>query len=354
MAVPPFASVGAMSMDRQFVGAARVWMCAMGLMMGCPAQSSGPGGPGNDAGQVTPENDTGPATSDTGAPFPVDSGSMTNPEAGPDPLLDAGCDTTVPVEVEVIGDPPDMMLIVDASGSMITPLDLFNPLVSKWQVMSDALKGLVTTHNRRINFGLMTYPGTGECGTGIVRADIAPMNAMTIHSMLDAHGPGLNGATPTAPAVDATREYYMARTPNPIGRYAVLATDGLPNCGPRDMEGNYTGTSDETVTAIQALAAAGIPVYVIGFGSFLAADTTTLMRMANRRGDRHVLSGVPRLSRWPWRSRALRRRWCSPLAILHLPVRSGTRCSSAWISTAHWYRATRRVRVAGTTNRRRM
>jgi hypothetical protein len=50
-------------------------------------------------------------------------------------------------------------------------------------------------------------------------------------------------------------------TPNP--RYMVLATDGLPNCNGADNMGD----DQATIQAVTDLAAAGIPVFVIGVGT---------------------------------------------------------------------------------------
>src|SRR5690606_16124683 len=107
-------------------------------------------------------------------------------DTGP-PGPDSGCTATSPVGATIIGDPPDMLLIVDVSGSMCSPLfGVGGPggFVTKLAIMKDALDTLVTSKEARINFGLMLYPQGGACGPGVVRNDIAPRNASAINSTL--------------------------------------------------------------------------------------------------------------------------------------------------------------------------
>ncbi len=252
------------------------------------ACSAGParrdGGPGGsmDAG---PGGDT-----DAGGPPPgTDAGPPPPPsDAGPPPP-DAGCEATTPVAATIIGDPPDMLLTVDISGSMCTPLiDTFPPsMTTKLSIMRTALETLVTSKDARINFGLMLFPGDNACGAGTVRNAIMPRNAAAIRGTLgglttDFFGCSLahQGATPTHLSLDAARAYYGGIAVNPVGRYVLLATDGLPNCGPPTMDGGTEETVDETVAAIEALSAAGITTYVLGFGADLSGGGDALMRMA--------------------------------------------------------------------------
>lgn len=241
---------------------------------------------------------THPATRrDTGTgPSPdaalvLDDGAVVQPDAFfdfPDtgPPMDTGCASTTPVPNEIIGDPPDMLIVLDISGSMCDPL---GPLggMTKIAVMKTALTSLVTTFDRRIDFGLMKFPGDRNCGTGVVANPIMPMNGAAISATLAAIPGGLlgcamaaGGNTPTFLAMSAAQDYYASIPVNPVGRYVLLATDGLPNCGAVQPDGSTASTVDQTVAAIQALHDFGVPTYVLGFGSGFAGDPATLMRMA--------------------------------------------------------------------------
>lgn len=237
--------------------------------------TDGGGTPGVDAGPMVVRFDSGP---------PIDTG----------PRFDAGCEATSPIATTIVGDPPDMLLTVDISGSMCAPLiDTFPPTSAetKLAVMKAALTDLVTRMDARINFGLMLFPGDGACGAGTVRNGIAPRNASAVNTTIG----GLNdsffscplanpGATPTHTSLAAALAYYETLPVNPIGRYVLLATDGLPNCGPVDSEGNTEETVPETVAAIEALRAAGISTYVLGFGADFTGGDGPLRQMATAGG----------------------------------------------------------------------
>lgn len=244
-----------------------------GVDTGTPRVDSG----GIDGGRVDANIDVGPLT-----------------DVGPRFDADAGCDVTTPVPTQIVGDPPDVLLVVDISGSMCTPLGLFPGGDTKMAVMKQALTDLVTTFDARINFGLMLYPNSsGACDPGTVGNPIMERNGTAINGTIssivdDFFGCALAnpGATPTHTSIDNARTYWSTIPVNPVGRYTLLATDGLPNCGPVvDPEtGETAATVDETVTAIGSLNTAGVPTYVVGFGGGFTGDPTALNRMATAGG----------------------------------------------------------------------
>lgn len=261
------------------------------VALGCSAT---PGGRPRDAGPGGGSMDAGPGGG-------VDSGGLPGTDAGPTPPPrdsgppppDAGCEATTPLGATIIGDPPDMLLTVDISGSMCSPLvDTFPPsMTTKLSIMRAALDALVTSKDARINFGMMLFPGDNACGAGTVRNPIMPRNGAAIRSTLgglttDFFGCALThqGATPTHTSIDAARAYYGTIPVNPVGRFVLLATDGLPNCGAPTPDGGTEQTVDETVAAIEALRADGIVTYVLGFGADFSGGEAALMRMATAGG----------------------------------------------------------------------
>jgi hypothetical protein len=181
------------------------------------------------------------------------------------------CEQSVPIMLTSTEEPPDVLLVVDKSGSMAEPLDLSFQM--KWDVMKGALRTLVEGHDLVIHFGLALYPTGDACAAGQVSVDIAPDNSGPIVGALD----GIflpDGATPTHTTLDAARTYFAGRPMNPNGRYVVVATDGEPNCGPA---GEDDPTETQSVSAVTALAAAGIKTYVIGFGAGLGAANPQLL-----------------------------------------------------------------------------
>jgi len=244
--------------------------------------------------------DGGASGGDGGTGFDSGPPRDTPPIMFPDALpMDVPCMVTTPVMNQIIGDPPDILIVMDLSSSMCTPL-IPSPQ-SKMEVMRNALTALVTTWDGRVNWGLLQFPGDGECGAGNVVNPIMERNGAAISSRLgmlaiDLFGCVFQnpGGTPTAPSIDAARTYFAGIPVNPIGRYVILATDGLPNCGAPIPDGGTEETVDETVAALATLQAAGVNTYVLGFGADISSDPATLMRMASAGGTSRAYSaGTP-------------------------------------------------------------
>ncbi|MFW5920424.1 MAG: vWA domain-containing protein [Polyangiales bacterium] len=264
------------------------------FVVACSASSGGGGrrggGDDDDAGSGGGGDAGTSMTGDDGGSSGTDSGPRPDAPMYPDP--DAGCETTEPVGTTIIGDPPDMLLTVDISGSMCSPLlDMIGSMTTKLKIMKDALDMLVMSKEARINFGLMLFPDDNMCAPGTVRNEIAPRNAGPIMSTLSSLNTGFfgcptshGGATPTHTSLQAALDYYETIPVNEIGRYVLLATDGLPNCGPELPDGGTEETVDETVAAIEALADVDIQTYVLGFGADITGDPDALDRMATAGG----------------------------------------------------------------------
>jgi hypothetical protein len=169
--------------------------------------------------------------------------------------------------------PPNVLIILDKSTSMLDFAKgllgcLFLQCNSKWTDMKNALTATVTATQGTINWGLKLFPTDGSCGVSEgVAAPVAPNNASAVNGVIAANNP--SGSTPTRLALEGGGRYLMGlSTPNP--RYIVLATDGLPTCS---EQGN--GADDAaTIKAVADIAAAGVPVYVIGVGTQGGGDAT--------------------------------------------------------------------------------
>ena len=187
-------------------------------------------------------------------------------------------------------EPPDMLIVLDHTDSMMnTPtggVPANTPAghaKTKWVLACDAVKALVAppadTHSR---FGLELFPldpkvvtdagGTGSCMTlsqmlgGSVsnntrcqpaEVPVPPSlgTGTAIQGILDPETLRLCLSTPIAGALDtATTELKSIANPN-RKQFIVLVTDGGESC------------NGDSVGVTQALAAAGIETYVVGFGS---------------------------------------------------------------------------------------
>jgi hypothetical protein len=193
-------------------------------------------------------------------------------------------------------DPPTIYFVLDRSGSMSQ--------LNKWVNVQAVLANLVIALGPRAQVGAAVFPNPNpipiydECSTGIEvfvpqpgdrPAGVPGRTEAALHTILG--NIPASGGTPTA----ATLSSLLPRLTSLPGKtYVILATDGGPNCnahanctvdlctlnientsgcppgGPPNccaaLNGGASACLDEgpTVQAVSAIAAAGIPVYVVG------------------------------------------------------------------------------------------
>jgi hypothetical protein len=204
-----------------------------------------------------------------------------------DPMLpDSSCgNQTEDIGLINLGDPPDMLIVLDRSGSMALAPG-FPPLgASKWSIMKTALENLTQSKQMNIRFGLSYFPTDDACGVSAgVDVPIDLNQAGAIATSLGNHSP--NGNTPAHFGLQEARTTYAGLPVNSAGRYVLFATDGIPNCGgsPPDVD---IATDTETVAAVSGLADDGIKTFVLGFGDILGLDPQVL-------NDAAVAGGVPK------------------------------------------------------------
>lgn len=232
----------------------QLWSCSLLILT---AAACGPKSPGTGDDDDTIDAAGGDDTID--APNPV------FPDAG-------SCgEQTVPIAVENLGDPPDLLIVLDRSGSMASPIPTFPPdFTPKWTIMKNALNALSTAREDNIRFGLLEFPADDNCGVGAgaVKVPVDLHQAAEIHSYFATRNP--NGNTPADLGLAQALTYYNSIAVNPAGRYVLFATDGEPNCGGGDPD---VSSATETVAAVTALASAGIKTYVLGFGGGFVDDS---------------------------------------------------------------------------------
>ncbi|MHB8875551.1 MAG: adventurous gliding motility lipoprotein CglB [Myxococcaceae bacterium] len=226
----------------------------------------------------------------------------------------AAYQTTTAVHIIVYGVKPDMMLVVDKSGSMKDPIDGTLPACkltdgrtcgsssgacgvacpTRMSELRAAMGGFLRDYGQVARLGLTTFPdgAANSCGAGKVALDIT--QSEDVGPELQARADEVNaaiqgldpvGGTPTAATLRQVGELASLKN---RGRadFVVLLTDGLPNCNaanpadPATCVCTNTGGScskllcldqDDTLSAIRSLRNSDIRTMVIGFG----ADTAT-------------------------------------------------------------------------------
>lgn len=197
-------------------------------------------------------------------------------------LADMACAS---VRLETNRSTPNVVLIIDQSGSM--GMEQFPPGsgVTRWTALRDSLigpgagpGGFLDGLDSNVRFGLVTYrEQTAIPGCPDRRAVPALLdNYSTLRGVYTTLTPG--GATPTGDAIAATLASLseIVTVPDEPTIF-VLATDGEPNTCEDTMD--TAGGRLESVAAIQSAFTAGIRTFVISVGSEIA--TTHLQELAN-------------------------------------------------------------------------
>jgi hypothetical protein len=185
---------------------------------------------------------------------------------------------------------PDLLLLLDRSGSMTNqvddsacPVGAFDAgtCVRKWEEVTKAINQVVAETESSLHWGLKYFPNDLTCGIQPgVAVSVGAKSAGAIAASVATNAP-MAGKTPTRLAVASTGEYLNGlHDGNP--KVVLLATDGLPTCTPGTPSSSVPDAPG-TVAAIKALADSGIPVYVIGIGT-IATGTATLNEMATAGG----------------------------------------------------------------------
>lgn len=121
---------------------------------------------------------------------------------------------------------PEIYFVIDRSGSML--IEGSSAGVTRWDEVKSALGATLTEFEEKIQFGLLMYPSSDECGTDGPQVAFAESNREPIEAALDAQGPA--GGTPTAAALNNAAASLTDFGTNGARQLLILATDGGPNC----------------------------------------------------------------------------------------------------------------------------
>ncbi|MBM4364082.1 MAG: VWA domain-containing protein, partial [Deltaproteobacteria bacterium] len=235
-------------------------------------------------------------------------GSIYLPPPGP-PAEDAGgyCGNLV---IPVVTERPNLYFVVDASGSMIQPMDVPSRsgyLPSRFEAARGAILDLLRAVGHRVQYGAALFPAEvpdplDVCPPGEQVFATRPGDEVS-HAIAGVDGPtlkilqrtlaarGPSGFTPTAASLAAVRPIVTAL---PGTSYVFLLTDGAPNCGGapscpiEDCIPNIDGSCSPDVNCCDPAAGAGDAVLC------LDADATVAQAAALRAsGVRTFVIGMP-------------------------------------------------------------
>jgi hypothetical protein len=149
----------------------------------------------------------------------------------PDGGVDAGVDVVEAApacagkEAPLLTKTPVLYLVLDASGSMAED--------SKWQGVQASVANVITELGSRARFGAAIFPEpeADECtpGAEVMPVRLGDATGATAAAFLAATNITPNGGTPTAATLAALAPELSSF---PQETFAILATDGGPNCDP--------------------------------------------------------------------------------------------------------------------------
>lgn len=262
-------------------------LAAAGLLMSaCASDAADPANRGAARGGTSPVVNPGASSASTASASDnsIGAAGSSSPVITPattTPLPGQGGDGVCEV-VHLVTNPqvPDMMIVLDRSGSMEDG--------GRWQPSVSAVRKITTDLQERIRFGLALFPesenftwmtsstnggftisvgGGAGCAPGKVVVPIAPMNAGAIGMQLDMTRP--SGGTPTSETLMKLVSDYAESQPSPDmqphPKYVLLVTDGAPTCPNGRGEDTTQPDIDASNAAIDALTERGVKTFVIGY-----------------------------------------------------------------------------------------
>jgi hypothetical protein len=203
--------------------------------------------------------------------------------------------TCVEANPQTMNLPPDVLIVLDRSGSMNDDLNdqpCMAGCTSKWTTAVQTLTSYLPTVETTVNWGLKLFASGSQSCSVNAGAEVPPAasNATAIINRLNRTTAG--SATPTTAALMAAAAYLKGLNDgNP--KFILLATDGIPTCGTSMCAAgvNTGGGSPNQCDDANAIAAVkavhdtdGISTFVLGIGTANSPGDGTLSAMATAGG----------------------------------------------------------------------
>lgn len=234
------------------------------------------GGSGSATGSTGSGGSTEAQTSDSGGSSGASTGdASTSSASSSGGSGSTGAPVKMPCQVEeteVKPVPPSVLLILDKSGSMsmekwdhdAMPV---SPDVTRWYSLHEVVKGVVTSFDAVVHFGVKLYPkidagsyvDVGACVVNPgVEVPIAPKNAQKVLTTIPAANFEVLGGTPMESGLKEGYKYLKELDPS-LQRFAIMVADG-------EISDTCKGENFfEALASVEdALSNYGIPTYVVG------------------------------------------------------------------------------------------
>ena len=188
--------------------------------------------------------------------------------------------------------PPNVALVLDKSGSMVSTADVDMDMVgdgfwdhdadpmtteiSRWNSLYNVVDFVVTGFENSINFGAVLFPSLNATNAYSAQScpvrsnpevPVAAGNAMAILGAIPSPmDTTLAGATPATAGIQTAIDHLQGLDPE-VPRFMILVTDGAANCSsdfpsPPDLLENYDQNLPDLVG--DAFSTMDIPTYVVG------------------------------------------------------------------------------------------
>jgi hypothetical protein len=197
-------------------------------------------------------------------------GSTTDEEGtttgGPDET-ETGAGQIEPCDVlnpEVTYVPPNVMLVLDRSGSMTSNSwdhddDPNTPDITRWATLHQVVTWMVNQYDGQVHFGAKLYPTATGCGVSTdMEVELAPNNAAAVIAGIPPEDASLPGTalTPPQQGVETTRDYLNVAVPEEP-RAMIVVMDGQVH--------SSCGTTQGFINALSSIYNDdGIPSYMVG------------------------------------------------------------------------------------------
>lgn len=233
-------------------------------------------GTGTDPGTDTGDTSTGGVIDTT--TDGTTSGSSTTTGAD-ETTEDVPCQVQMATLKPVI---PNMMLVLDKSGSMLTLWDhdanANTPTITRWNSLYQVVDTVVNKFNDKVNFGANLFPNKSaqqvyNANACLVNANVeikvkAKNAAAILAGIPAANTMAIFGGTPAAAGMTSALN-HLKTLPADVPRAILLVTDGAANCGMGLQPPPLFEQYDQNVHTIvgDAYTKDNIPTYVIGINT---------------------------------------------------------------------------------------